>query len=87
MLEILKFHFIVSLTIARHSKMKQEKLNRAKKKCVRLTIHLMGVTSFDTYQVVKCQHIPMVVKLPIKSQYHCESMVIDFSCGLKNTLL
>lgn len=53
-------------------------------KCGRLTIPLKDVISFDTYETVKCQ---IMVKVPMKSQYHCENVDIDFSCGFKNIFL
>ena len=48
MLEILKFHFIISMAIAKAFKNKN-KVSVALEKHVPLTIHLKGVTSFDRY--------------------------------------
>lgn len=48
MLEVLKFHFIISMARARAFKNKN-KVSVELEKYVTLTIHLKGVTSFDRY--------------------------------------
>lgn len=86
MLEVLKFHFTILMTVAKHLKNKGNNTTESEK-YVWFIIHLVSVTSDDTYQMVKCQNIPIAIKVPIQSLYHCENMDIDFSGSFENIFL
>lgn len=82
MSKILKFHFITSMTIARHLKYTVDP-----EKYVKLIIHLMGVTSYDTHQMAHHQNNPIVANVTKKSKNHCGNSGIGFSGGFENIFL